>query len=132
MRKPSATIELRNSILLLELKQSEDAFLLKKEILKTYENLKPVNLIKNAFNKFVEAPDFKTNLLNATLSLASGYLAKKITIGSTHNPIKQLLGTVLQMGVTSLVSKNSSDIKSTIANLFTKFLHKKTANPNDL
>jgi hypothetical protein len=124
MQKITATAELKNSILLLELKQAEEVFLLKAEIINTYEHFRPINLIKSALNKFMEAPDFKTRLLNTTLSLATGYVAKKLTIGTTHNPIKQLLGVAVQMGVTSLLAKNSTGIKSTMVNLFTTLFNK--------
>ena len=58
------------------------------------------------------------------MSLTAGYLSKKVTVGATHNPLKQLLGTLLQVGVTSLVSKNSEGIKSIAGTLINYFSRK--------
>lgn len=125
MNKITSVDELRASILLLEIKQANEGQLLKAQFKITYENLRPVNLIKNTFNELVSAPDFKGDLLKTTLSLAAGYLSKKIAVGSTHNPLKQVLGTLLQMGVTSLVSKNTDEIKSAALNLLKTIFTKK-------
>lgn len=125
MQKITSIEELRKSILLLEIKQANEAALLKEELKTTYESLKPVNLIKNALCEITSAPDFHGNILNASMSIAAGYLSKKIAIGSTHNPIKQLLGSILQMGVTKLVSKNTDGIRSGAGHLINNVLSKK-------
>ena len=124
MKKITSIAELDEAIWLLESKQSREGFLLKEQFRTTVENLKPVNLIKNAF-KELSTPDFKGNLLDIALSMAAGYVSKKVAIGGTHNPIKQLLGNILQMGVTSVVSKNTDGIKSTALNLISSFIRKK-------
>lgn len=125
MEKITSLIELKESIILLELQQVYEKQLLKDQFKITYQNLKPANLIKDTFKELVTAPDFKGNLLDTVLSIATGYLSKKVIIGSTLNPIKQLLGTVLQMGVTGIVAKNADDIKSTAINLMQHFLKRK-------
>jgi hypothetical protein len=125
MEKITTITELRTYIYFLEIKQANEKQLLKDEFKTTFENLKPVNLIKNALNDLTSAPDFKGNLWNAVLSLGAGFISRKVIVGATHNPLKQLLGAVLQMGVTSAVSKNGNGIKATITNLLSKFLHKK-------
>lgn len=125
MEKITSLIKLKESIILLEMRQDYEKQLLKDQFKTTYQNLRPANLIKETFKELVKAPDFKGNLLNTVLSIATGYLSKKIIIGGTHNPIKQLLGTVLQMGVTGIVAKNTDDIKSTAMNLLQHFLKRK-------
>lgn len=60
----------------------------------------------------VTAPDFKEDIFKTSLSLAAGYFSKKIAIGSTKNPLKLMLGNLLQMGVTNAVSKNADGIKT--------------------
>lgn len=129
MEKITNTTELNASILLLENKQVEEGFLLKEQFKITYESLKPINFIRNTFKELVTAPDFKEDLLNTSISLAAGYFSKKLAIGSTNNPFKQILGSFLQMGVTSLVSKNSDDIKSTAINLIKTLFAKKVSEP---
>lgn len=129
MKKITSITELRESIALLEIKQSNEGALLKEQFNLTYESFRPINLIKNTLNELTKSPDLKGDLLNASLSLATGYLSKKIAVGSTHNPFKQLLGTLLQMGVTSIVSKNAEGIKSTVAQLINNIFNKKETQP---
>lgn len=127
MEKISSVIELRESILLLEIKKANELKLLKEQFKITYESLKPVNLIKSKINELIESPDLKNNIINTTMGLAAGYLSKKALVGSTHNPLKQLLGTVLQIGVSSLVAKNSDGIKSTAITLLHTLLGKRNS-----
>jgi len=125
MEKIAAIEKLKASILLLELQQAREEVLLKEQFKITFESLQPANLIKNTFRDLTEAPDFKGNLLNTGLSMAAGYLSKKIVVGETHNPIKQILGSLLQVGITSLVSKNSVGITSAIVQAISSFSNKK-------
>ncbi len=88
-------------------------------------SLKPANLIRNAVNEITESPDLKNNLVNYAVGLGTGYLTKKMVVGSTHNPLKNLLGTLLQFGVTNVVSKKSELIKSAGTGLLKLLLNKK-------
>lgn len=125
--------ELNAAILLLENKQAQERLLLKEQFELTYESLKPINLIKSTFKELVTAPDFKEDVLNTSISLAAGYLSKKIAVGSTKNPLKQILGGFLQMGVTSVVSKNADDIKSKFMDIISVVFEKKrTINNEDV
>lgn len=129
MDKITNTTELNQAILLLEAKQTLEGCILKEQFKITYESLKPINLIKSTISELAASPDFKNDLLNTTLSLAVGYLSKKVAIGSTNNPFKQILGTILQMGVTNVVSKNADGIKSTVLNLIHALFAKKEPEP---
>jgi len=117
MQTIKTTVDLKSTIQQLEYKQANELLLLKRQFHITYEGLKPANLIKSTFHELTTGPEFKGNILNATLSVAAGYLSKKVAIGSTHNPLKQILGTILQLGVTSVVSKNADGIKTVAAHL---------------
>lgn len=129
MEKIANTTELNAAILLLENKQTEEGFLLKEQFKITYESLKPINFIRDTFKELVTAPDFKEDLLNTSLSLAAGYFSKKLAIGSTNNPFKQILGSFLQMGVTSIVSKNSDDIRAKFMDIVSIIFQKKEKEP---
>ena len=123
MQKISSVSQLRQTILLLEIKQVDEKQLLKEQFKITYERLSSINLIKSTLHKLVAVPELKGNLVNTTLSLAAGYLSKKVVVGATHKPFKQLLGTLLQIGVSNIVSKNPEAIKllgHNIINLFNK------------
>lgn len=124
MKKITALEELRASIELLETKQTDEAILLKEQFKVTYESLKPVNLFKKMLHEFTSDDELKSNLTDTTLGLAAGYLSKKAVIGSNTNPFKQVLGSLIQMGVSSIVSKNADGIKSTIASLISRLFLK--------
>ena len=125
MHKTTSFLELKESILLREIKQMEERALLKEQFKISYDSLKPGNLLKSLFRELVNRADLKGDLVNATLGLATGYLSKKAVIGSTHNPLKQLFGILIQVVVSKVVSKNADGIKSGVSHLITSFLRKK-------
>jgi hypothetical protein len=126
MKKITSVTELRNEIKLLEKKKKDDVVLLKKEIHLVFESLKPANLIKSTFNEITSSPEIKGNIINEALGYATGYLSKKIIIGNTRNPFKKIFGTILQIGVAKIVTKNSEGIKSTGLNFIKKVFNKRS------
>ena len=124
MEQIRSVAELKASISSLEIKHVHDGQLLKNRFRDVSENLHPLNLIKNTFHQLISTADAKDNLIDTTLGLTAGYLSKKIAIGSTHNPFKQLLGLFLEIGVMNFVSKHNEGIQSAILYL-TKYLMNK-------
>ena len=128
MDQITTTTQLHIAIQLLKAEQHTKGVLLKEQAKIAYESLKPTKLINYALNEIVNIPDLKENVLTTTLSLAAGYLTKIVIIGTTINPVKQLLGTLLQMGVTSVLTNNKeaiiSTIKTGLTQLTTNFLTK--------
>lgn len=104
--------QLNEAIVILEIERNEKLWLLKQECKNTFETLKPLNILKNTFSQFAKQPEFKGDILNTTLSIATGYISKKLTIGNSHNPIKNLFGELLQIGITSIMAKDSSILNS--------------------
>lgn len=125
MKKPDASVELGELIQLLEIKQAQEKALMIEEFKLTYKSLEPINLIKNAFNELASPSDLKSNIVDSSLGLAAGYLSKKIVFGKTQNSFKQLLGTFLQIGVTSLVSKKVGGILSFLTGVINNYIEKK-------
>jgi hypothetical protein len=120
---------LRALIASLEKDQEREGKAFKQELKSIYENLQPINLIKNTISQLKTTPSLKENLLDITIELAIGYISKKVIVGSTHNPLKQLFGTLLEIGVMSLVSKNTDSIKSIAFSLFNKLFNNETSLP---
>ncbi len=125
MNKNNSLIQLKESIALLEKQRADDERLLRAQFKATVTALNPTTLVKNTFHDLVQAPDFKHDLKDAAMGLASGYLSKKLLVGHSINPVKQVMGTVLQMAITSIVSKNADGIKSTVMKFINKFIKKK-------
>ena len=112
MQKINTAADLKNAIQLLEYKQDIERVLLREQFIDTYESLKPINIIKNKLKEIISAPDLKTTIVNAAIGLATGFVAKKVFIGKTHNPLKKLLGIIVEMVVVNKVAKNADGIKS--------------------
>ena len=125
MKSITTSEELKAAILELELKQASELILLKNQYYKTKEGFKLVNLIRSKFKETISDPDLKTDALNAAIGFTSGILAKKLMIGKTINPLKKLLGIVLEMAVTRSVANNADGIKSAGSSIFNKLFKKK-------
>jgi len=96
---------LNQKIKLLEEQQDREWCDIKDEIDDIKENLKPLNLIRNTVEEINESIGFKSNLAQSAISIGIGYLAKKLVVGKTHSIFKNILGSVLQLAVTTLISK---------------------------
>jgi hypothetical protein len=127
MQTIKSVADLKSAISALEKKQSVEGRELKEQFLEAYESLKPVNILKNAYNDFVKTADFNGDFIDATISIAGGYLTKKMLVGETHNPFKQFFGSILQMGVTNVVAKNVEGIKAKATEVFKRFFAEKEA-----
>lgn len=111
MQKISNAIELKMAISELKIVQAKQLIELKAEILSTYNELTPFNIFKASLNKVASIPNWRKTIIDTALGLSIGYISKKILIGNTHNPIKNIVGSLMQLGVTNVVSNNSEPIK---------------------
>lgn len=131
MENITSTAQLQQYIELLELRKDTEARLIKEELRSTLERLNPVTIIKTTVKDLAAAPDFKEDVMNMLLGLGTGFLSRKIAIGSSHNPIKKLLGTLVQVGITGIVSRNGNSIRSAITNVVGKLFNKKEKEDNE-
>ena len=125
MAKIAAGDRLKQTIKLLQDDQAVNGELVKKQFDQMAENLKPANIVKNAFNKAVASPNLVENVLGLTTGLATGYLTKKIAVGSNGNLLRRILGASIQLGVTTIVAKHHDAIKSYVLNIL-KYIRCKT------
>jgi hypothetical protein len=124
MQEITSVAGLKNAIQLLETEQEERKQLLKEQLYFTYENLKPIALLKRAISDISSSPYMVDNLSGTLMGLASGYLTKKMVVGSSGNLIRKLIGSVIQFGVTNVVAQNSNIIKSIGQAIIQHFIHK--------
>jgi len=131
MEKISSVAELKYAIQQLEAEQSVKERVLKEQVYITYESFRPVNVIRRIFKDIFSSKGLGEDLTDTTFGMATGYLIKKLFIGSSGNIFKKLLGSVLQYGLSNFVSKNSEVIKSVghmiISNLFPRKHNSKEA-----
>jgi hypothetical protein len=105
MKKNYEKDDLAEDIRLLKEKQALELQLLRDQFQLTYESIRPINLIKNTLHEVVSSSEIRNNILNNVVGLATGYLAKKILLGASHNPVKKILGTIFQFAIASAVAK---------------------------
>jgi hypothetical protein len=112
MQNITSSTELKNAIQLLEVEQDYKRQLLKEQLNIAYESLKPINIIRKTLSDIALSQDLTDNILGTASGLASGYLSKKIFIGTSGNLFRKLIGSILQFGVTTFVSQHPDVIKS--------------------
>jgi hypothetical protein len=125
MRTITSVEDLKKSIQLLEMEQAIKGELLKEQFLYTYDSLQLINLLKNSLRKTISSPSILTDIVGTAMGLATGYISKKIFIGTSGNAFRRLLGSILQLGVMSFVSQHPSGMKSFGRYLFQQILRKR-------
>jgi len=85
---------------------------LKAELFITFESLKPINIIKNSLYEITSSPYLLDNMVGAIAGLVSGYVSKKIAVGTSPNLFRKIMGSLLQFGVTNLVAQHPEALKS--------------------
>ncbi len=125
-------IDLRFAIYQLEKKQAEEGRLLKEQFFLTYESLKPANLFRNTMSDVAASPYLIDNILGTAIGLGTGYLTRKVTLGTSGNVFKRFFGSVMQFGVTNIVARHPGTIKAIGHFIFKHVLHKKEINTKSL
>ena len=110
MQKDTKIDPLKAQIQRLEAIQSQQLIELKEHAEITFEQLKPLNLIKTTLNEMTRSPDIKSHLIQGIIAVAGGYLSKKIMIGGSGNWFKQIGGTLFQFFVTKKIVQTENEI----------------------
>lgn len=125
MQNRSSTAVLKDTIQLLETEQKIEGRLLKEQFYLTYESLKPVNLLRSSIRDVASSPHLIDNIIGTAVGLATGYLSKKIVIGTSGNIIRKFFGLLMQLGVTNTIAQHPESIKSIGQFIYEHFLRKK-------
>lgn len=119
------TKDLRAAITRLEIEQTERRALVNEQVHTLTEKFKPINIIKGIFDPEQNGVDLKSNLINRAMGLASGLAAKKMLVGKTHNPLKNLIGFLIERTVANNVTKKADGIIGLAGNLMQALLQRK-------
>lgn len=110
MKKPTQNDLLDQKIALLIAQQQQELVAMKLQFGIVKESISPVNIIQEGIHGVVQTVTNKNKLLPTILSLLGGYVSRKVIVGGSSNPIKKIVGTVLQLVVTNYLTKlNSND-----------------------
>jgi hypothetical protein len=128
MEKIDSVAGLKSAIQVLEDEQALKGQLLKKQFYSTYESFKPSKLIGSSLKEMISSPYLIDNVIDTGISLATGYLSRRIVVGASSNVIRRLIGTLVQVGVSKLVTKQAGNIKSVGQLAFRKIFRRRNAN----
>jgi len=128
MEKITCAAELKIAIQNLEFEHEVQGQLLKEQFFVTFESLKPVNLIKSTLHEITSSPYLLDNMLGAIMGMVSGFVSKKIAVGTSHSLIRKIAGSLLQFGVTNVVAQHSDILKSIGNFIMDKVFHKNINN----
>lgn len=123
--KQNQRTDLKDRICALSLKQEDDLTALRAQAKLTYESLKPLNQLKKGWDDLVASKSNSGDIVGGIAGLSIGYLSKKVLVGSSHNPIKIILGTVAQFAVAKVVSHYGETIKTKGQSWLTELFSKK-------
>jgi hypothetical protein len=129
MEKPDAQSLLKELILLREAEKIIEGKLLKEHLHRTYESLRPINILKSSVKGIFSAPDLTTNLVNSAIGLTTGFAAKKVFAGKSANPLTKMAGFILEIVVAGAVTKNPEVIKSVGGYILKSIFRKKEPDP---
>jgi len=104
----NATEKLNEDIIKQQDKRVQDLFLLKDQWHLFYEGFKPTSVIKKWGLNCI----LSSNSLNNAMSTGVGIMSKKIWVGDSKSPAKRLIGTLLQVAISSYIAKHSDKIKA--------------------
>ncbi len=91
-----------------EIENKEEGKKLKEDFLLTYENLKPINIIKNSLKKVFQSNEVQSDLVSSAISMAANYAASKFEPKQTT---KSSLSSLSQMAL-SAIANNPETVKS--------------------
>jgi hypothetical protein len=125
MERIHSSSDLKVAIDELETKRLQEGKELKRQFEITYESIKPVNLIKSTFKEVLGSTEIKGNVAKSAAGLAIGFLVNKLIVRGSSSPLRKILGTVLMLGVSNVVTKHADTISNLGKNLFNSLLRKK-------
>jgi hypothetical protein len=97
------TIDLKLAIEVLQKQRSVEAEILKVHVLLTLENAKPSNMIASSLSHLVHSKTVKENVLDMSLGMGAGFVAKKMIVGSSTAFLPSVLGSMVQFFVSRKV-----------------------------
>jgi hypothetical protein len=120
MQKTSQIDDLQEKIVALESKQSVALNCIILQTHQIYEDLKPINLIKNTLQKVNASAELKKLLLQKTIQHVSAYISEHIIEGKDGNPTRKVIGAIFQLEIATITNKHADTLVVLTENLFKK------------
>jgi hypothetical protein len=117
VRDINTTSELAKRIQELEIIEARQLSVIKIQAGELFNSLRPAALLKNTLSEVVSSEKIRNSALNASIGLGAGWLIKKILTPKSKNIakhggiFKSIAGRVLQIAVTTLISKKLTNLR---------------------
>jgi hypothetical protein len=98
-------MQLKSAIAGLQSEEREKRSELIDQFHETIDNFKPINLIKDTFTKVIDTPGVVKSIVGTSVGVAAGTISKKLLVGKPTNIFKRLLGTFIQLAVSTAVAR---------------------------
>lgn len=92
----------------LKTKRDAEFIELKEQYFTVHNSFTVSNIVNQGISEFYKTATNKDNLFSTISSVLGGYLSKRMVVGESKNPFKQILGYGVQFAVTKLISKISN------------------------
>jgi hypothetical protein len=114
----SSAEQLRAAIEMLERDRLAEGKLLHQHFVRTYDSIRPVNLVRSAFAEVSESPELKGHMVSLAVGLVAGHLSKRVYEAIDGDENGSIMGTVIQAGVTNAVARNPEVVMAAGRGLF--------------
>jgi hypothetical protein len=104
--------------LLLESRQELEGKQLREQFMRSYQSIRPANLVRSAIHEVTESQDLKDHLVSTGVGLVAGHVSKQAFESVSDSPVKQLIGTAIQFGVTNVVARHPEVVLAVGKGLF--------------
>lgn len=130
MDKINTYKELKTTIADLENKHSQEVSRVKTDFSVKMESLRPTNLLKGMYDSLSQSSTLKDEISSTTIGLITGYVSKKIFMGTSHSPVRKLASNLVMIGVTYIVTKHPEEVKLAGRSVFKFFAKMIGAKPH--
>jgi len=128
MEKIKNIEELKSAIRQLENEKLMQQVLLKEQFMVICESLKPINILKDTLKEAHSDPTLKKTMVNNAIGFISGAAIRTIATGKSHNPLRNIVGMVLER----LVARNAEGIRTVADNILEKIINHQNNTENVL
>ena len=112
---------LKETIRLLEIRQTEEKREFNIQLKATFDSLKPANLLRSTLHDLSNSLDLKNNFMETILPLLTGFVSGKLLNRSRKNSFFRIIATMIQLGITNFTAKYSHSIVRFINELLERF-----------
>jgi hypothetical protein len=105
MSQMTPEAQLFERVAALKAQQTQEWQTLRNEFTVVYESLRPIN-IKQTVGDILAQPTLKTDMIQATIGFAAGYVSKQFIAQPDAHPFRKALGMLAEIGVTRWLLNN--------------------------